>query len=85
MKNMSDTDYSNAYYIEIYGYLIAISLLTGLIHAIIYSTSMSLSARRLHDKMFSSLLRLPINFFEKNDSGICIQCDNGEACIITIS
>ena len=64
------SDYSSEHYMVIYGCLIAASLVSGFLHAMIYSVSMSLSGQRLHNNMLSALLRSPLDFFEKRETGM---------------
>ena len=61
--------HSSGYYMRTYGLAVAVSILCGGAQSSLYAISVSLSARRHHNKMFAKLLRLPQRFFDTNPSG----------------
>ncbi len=68
-NQLSTSGKLDAYYIGVYGGIIASTLVAASVQTCLFAITLTLSSKRVHDLMFAALLRLQMKFFDTNPSG----------------
>lgn len=58
------------YHLYVYAALVVITVMLGMLQAVVFYTIAQHAGRLLHDKAIGSLLQAPLSFFESNSRGM---------------